>query len=223
MPTPSGFQRATLEIEGGTRLECWFNPGEYSIAKSNEWSARPVVGASLPRTQFGGGHPSELRVELLFDADPDIDVSKATDLLFRMMEADPALSSGRRNQARPPTVKLSWGTFMSFKAVCRSLDVRFTQFYPDGTPTRAFASLTLLQVEKDPRSGRGTPPAQNPTTRSDQRLSSYVVSDGDSIQSIAYQHYGDATRWRQIAEHNGIDDPLDLPRGRRLSIPLDPA
>jgi nucleoid-associated protein YgaU len=31
--------------------------------------------------------------------------------------------------------------------------------------------------------------------------------------------YGDPTRWRAIAEANGIDDPLALRRGRTLSIP----
>jgi hypothetical protein len=222
MPGRSGFQQASLEIEGGTSLDCWFNPTQYSISKANEWTARPVVGSSLPRAQFGGGHARELTVDLLFDADPTGDVTKATDQLFQMMEVDPSLASGRRNQARPPTLKLSWGTFMSFKAVCRNLDVQFTVFRPDGTATRALASLRLVQVEKDQRSGRGSVARpQNPTSRADQRLRSHVVREGDSLQSIAFQHYGDATRWRAIAEHNHIANPLALPRGRALTIPLE--
>jgi hypothetical protein len=218
----SGFQQARLEIEGGTSIDCWFNPTQYSISKANEWTTQAVVGASLPRAQFGGGHARELAVDLLFDADPTGDVTKATDQLFQMMEVDPALAAGRRNHARPPTLKLSWGTFMSFKAVCRHLDVQFTVFRADGTATRAMANLRLVQVEKDPRSGRGTVARpQNPTTRADTRMSSHVVRDGDSLQSIAYQHYGDATRWRAIAEHNRIDNPLALTRGRAISIPLE--
>jgi nucleoid-associated protein YgaU len=47
----------------------------------------------------------------------------------------------------------------------------------------------------------------------------HVVRDGDSLQSIAYAMYGDPTRWRSIAEANGIDDPLALRRGSTLSIP----
>lgn len=225
MPAPSGFQQARLEIEGGKTLECLFNPTEYTIAKANEWATRPVVGSSLPRAQFGGGHARELTVDLLFDADPAGTVTASTDALFQMMEVDPSLASGgRRNQARPPTLKLSWGTFMSFKAVCRQLSVQFTLFRPDGTPTRAVASLALVQVEKDQRSGRGTAArAQNPTTRSDRRIRSHVVSSGDSLPSIAYQHYGDPTRWRAIAEQNGIDDPLRLSPGRPLTIPMEDA
>jgi len=47
----------------------------------------------------------------------------------------------------------------------------------------------------------------------------HTVADGDSLPSVAYANYGDATRWRTIAEANGIDDPLRLRRGHQLSIP----
>jgi nucleoid-associated protein YgaU len=47
----------------------------------------------------------------------------------------------------------------------------------------------------------------------------HTLTDGDSLQSVAYKNYGDATRWRTIAEANGIDDPLTLRRGSQLSIP----
>jgi hypothetical protein len=221
MPEPTGFQKARLDIEGGQRLECWLNPTQYSIAKANDWTTRPVVGASLPQAQFGGGRARELALELLFDAAPDGDVTSATDQLFKMMEVDTTLSAGGQlNQARPPTITLSWGSFTSFKAVCRHLHVQFELFSPDGTPIRALAALTLVQVEKDARSGGGTPARpQNPTTRAEPRVRSHTVRDGDSLPLLAFEYLGDATRWREIALASGIDDPLRLERGRRLEIP----
>jgi hypothetical protein len=221
MADPTGFQKARLDIEGGERLECWLNPTQYSIAKANDWTTRPVVGTSLPQAQFAGGHARELALELLFDATPDGDVSTATDQLFKIMEVDQSLAAGGSgNQARPPSITLSWGAFTSFKAVCRHLHVQFELFSPDGTPIRALAAMTLVQVEKDARSGGGTPaPAQNPTTRADRRVRSHVVRDGDSLPLLAYQYLGDATRWREIAIASDIDDPLRLERGRRLEIP----
>jgi nucleoid-associated protein YgaU len=45
------------------------------------------------------------------------------------------------------------------------------------------------------------------------------VRDGDTLPSIAYQTYGDATRWRIIAEANDVDNPLHLRRGSALSLP----
>jgi hypothetical protein len=221
MPTPTGFQQAKLVIEGSGPLTCWFNPNEYSISKTNEWTIQPIVGSSLPTAQFGGGQSRTLSLDLLFHADPDGDVTPVTDRLFAMMEVDSSLAAGNRNQARPPTLTFSWGTYTSFDAVCRSLSVQFTLFRPDGTPIRAQARLELVQVAKDPSTPHGTPAApQNPTTRAVERLRAHVVCDGDSLQSIAYRHYGDATRWRVIAETNGIDDPTRLTRGARLAVPL---
>ncbi len=220
MADPTGFQKARLDIEGGARLECWLNPTQYSIAKANDWTTRPVVGTSLPQAQFAGGHARELALELLFDATPDGDVSTATDQLFTIMEVDQSLAAGGANQARPPTITLSWGSFTSFKAVCRHLHVQFELFSPDGTPIRALAALTLVQVEKDARSGGGTPAAaQNPTTRADQRVRSHTVRDGDSLPLLAFEYLGDPTRWREIAVASDIDDPLRLERGRTLEIP----
>jgi len=216
----SQFQKARLEIEGGQTLTCLFNPNEYEISKANAWTVKPVVGSSLPSPQFSGGHARELTLNLLFDADPASgDVTSATDALFAMMEVNSSLASGRTNQARPPSITFAWGTFTSFKAVCTRLNVQFTMFKPDGTPIRATAALTLIQVEKDPRSGQGTPAApQNPTTRAE-RMRVHIVRSGDSLQSIAYAHYGDPNRWRTIAHENGIDDPLNLERGAELSVP----
>jgi hypothetical protein len=179
------------------------------------------VGTSLPTPQFGGGHARELTLTLLFHDDPGGDVTPATDALFTMMEVNNSLASGRRNQGRPPSVTFNWGTFTSFKAVCSRLSVQFTLFRPDGTPIQAQAALTLIQIEKDPRTGQGTPAAaQNPTTRAIQRQRMHTVRTGDSLQSIAFSHYGDPTRWRAIAEANHIDDPLRLASGTSLSIPL---
>ena len=79
---------------------------------------------------------------------------------------------------------------------------------------RAKAKISLLQAE--PTVGKGP---QNPTTRGTAGLSTHVVRDGDSLQSVAHDAYGDPTLWRRIAEANGIDDPLSIPRGTVLSIP----
>lgn len=220
MAAPAGFQRAKLESEDGSALTCWFNPSEYAISKSNDWTLQPIVGRSLPAAQFAGGRPRELVLELLFDDTPDGDVSAAADALFKMLETDPKLGRPGTNQGRPPMIRFVWGTFLSFRAVAGDLAVRYTMFRPDGTPTRAACRLTLLQAEKDARSGRGTPaPPQNPTTRAHAGQRAHTVKAGDSLHSIAFNVYGDPTRWRAIAEANGIDDPLRLPPGTALTIP----
>ena len=80
---------------------------------------------------------------------------------------------------------------------------------------RAFVDLELAQADDSSPPGQ----AQNPTTRGTAGLRSHIVQDGDSLHSIAYESYGDPTRWREIALANEIDNPLRLRRGSSLNVP----
>jgi len=215
---PDNLTKAYLRLESGEQIDCWFNPAEYTISKSNKWTVKPVVGQGMPTAQFGGGDAQKLTLDLLFDdADrPDGDVRGITNSLFAAMSVDKAYASGK-NSGRPPMIEFGWGATTTFKAVCDSLKVQFLLFRPNGTPVRAKATVSLIQAE--PTVGKGP---QNPTTRGVAGLRTHVVRDGDSIQSVAHSAYGDATQWRRIAEANGIDDPMRLSRGTVLSIPTLP-
>jgi Contractile injection system tube protein/LysM domain len=219
------LQKAKLEIEdpGGStsQLDCWFNPQTYTIARRNEWNLDAGVGRNLPHApQFVRGAGATFSLELLFDAglpfgDVGEGVRPATDQLLMLMEAK------EESNKPPPTVQFTWGAVRSFRAVCTELAINFLMFSGDGTPTRARATLTLSQIEKDARTGTGSPAAkQNPTTSAHRHAGSHVVRDGDSLQSIAFAFYRDATRWRDIATENDIDDPVRVPSGALLRIPL---
>jgi hypothetical protein len=220
---PPGYQPAHLELESGQKIKCLFKPSQYSISKSNKWDVKEVVGKGLPKPQFGGGEPRKLSLDLFFDATyegPDADVFDVTRALLKMMEVDPGLKGGtKKNTGRPPHVTFTWGKVLTFQAVADSLSIQYTLFHPDGRPIRATAKLSLIQVSKaEDGSSAPTEQKQNPTTRGD-ILRSHVITDGDSLASIAFSAYGDATKWRTIADANGIDDPLRLRRGTTLSIP----
>ncbi len=228
MPS-ANVQKAYIQSELGDKVECWFNPKDFSIAKNNTWTVEAKAGAGLGDPQFGGGQPSKISIDLLFDEsdNPRGDVRKVCDKLFDMMKVNAKLSTsssssksggksgGNKTTGRPPTLKFGWGRLITFKAVCDSLSVQYTLFDTEGTPIRANAKLQLTQVAE----GTGTSGGQNPTTRGLAGLGSHVVRDGDSLQSIAYAAYGDPNKWRAIAEVNGIDDPTRLERGRMLTIP----
>src|SRR4051812_27197809 len=117
-PAP-GLQRASLKIEGGSEVPCWFNPKEYTISKANDWKVKPVVGAGLPTAQFGGGQARELAVELLFDAsdNPSRSVKDVCNALFEAMEVRPdTAANAEKNSGRPPIVTFSWGETRPFAA-----------------------------------------------------------------------------------------------------------
>jgi nucleoid-associated protein YgaU len=211
----TGGDKASLDIEGGSTLACIFNPKDFSVTKSNSWEAPPAPGKSEVTPTFGGGQPQELTLALLFDATlltPEVTVKQVTIELFDSMKASKEERSGK-SKTRPPTLTFEWGTF-SFKGVTKSLTVQYQLFSDKGEPIRADVKLTLMQWDV-----KGAAWRQNPTTRSVGGLGAHIVRDGDSLPSIAYRTYGDATRWRPIAEANGIDDPLSLSSGRTLAVP----
>jgi nucleoid-associated protein YgaU len=223
MPTQMPAEAATpavasLKIDGGGLVECLFNPKDYTVAKTNGWKADPKQGETAATPSYTGGNPWELTLQLLLDTtlltDGDT-VATSAGMLFDAMNAthgEGAGSPGKKTTRRPPTVKFTFGTF-SFVGVVKSLSVQYTLFASNGEPIRADVKLTLMQWDPTPRKG------QNPTTRSESGLGTHLVREGDSLASLAYRYYGDATRWRAIAQENDIDDPLLLRGGRALNIP----
>jgi nucleoid-associated protein YgaU len=57
-----------------------------------------------------------------------------------------------------------------------------------------------------------------PTQSADHRKTR-MVQAGDRLTMIAFEEYGDAAKWRPIADANGLDDPRNLEVGKRLTIP----
>lgn len=219
---PSGFTKAELAIDGGETIPVLFNPTEYTITKSNNWTFDPVQGQSLPPPEFGGGQPREISLSLLLDnslLDGSRTVKQISDKLFRMMEVGDGRPPGGTRSA-PPFVTFRWGAVDTFKAVCTSLTVAYQLFEPNGEPIRASVQLQLKQAaQASTASAASANRPQNPTTRAIAGQGVHTVCDGDSLPSIAYRAYGDATRWRVIAEANDVDDPLRLRRGTPLVLP----
>lgn len=50
-------------------------------------------------------------------------------------------------------------------------------------------------------------------------MATYIVKSGDSLSKIALQFYGDAGRYREIAEANDIENPNLIHVGDLLDIP----
>jgi len=208
MPYPQGFQKAKLKC-GSDTVECGFNPQDYTISKTNLWTYKPNQGEDTPKPEFGGGMPMTYKLSLLLDASlqgPDTSIKDDANKLMAAMHG---------NHSAPQFIEFSWGSVTLPKAAPVSITIRYALFRPNGEPVRAFVDLELAQAEDTNPPGK----AQNPTTRAITGLRAHTVRDGDSLPSIAYDAYGDATRWRAIAEANGIDNPLRLRRGRELTIP----
>lgn len=96
----------------------------------------------------------------------------------------------------------------------------FTQ-HPTLTPTRYLTptvALTRLPTPTEPV----TTQSPTPTSTKLPQLATYQVEAGDTLWDIAQRFYGDGTKWRLIANANGIDNPRRLQVGTVLIIPTQP-
>jgi Contractile injection system tube protein/LysM domain len=209
MPVPQGFQQAQLTIEGGDTITCAFNPENYTVSKTNIWTYKPTQGKDMPDPEFGGGMPMTYKLSLLLDVSMEGNGASVKDQANKLMQAMHGGGSA------PKFITFSWGSIALPKAAPVSLSIQYALFQPNGEPIRAFVDLELAQAADTTPVGQ----AQNPTTRGIAGLRAHIVRDGDSLPSIANEAYGDPTRWRVIAEANGIDDPMKLRRGAALSVP----
>lgn len=48
----------------------------------------------------------------------------------------------------------------------------------------------------------------------------YTIQSGDNLSKIAKRFYGDANRYRDIAQANGIADPDKIQAGQGLNLPV---
>jgi len=193
-----------------------FNPFEYTVTKSNQYEEKSRNNSNVPQVEFKKSGPQVLKLSLIFDTyEKGEDVSLTTNKLWKLMESTTRREGSRDVKVPPPEVAFEWGVFR-FVAVITEMAQRFTLFKLDGTPVRAKVDVAFTQ-HKDVNDY----PNQNPTSGGGpiQRVRQVVA--GDRLDTIAYDVYGDATKWRTIAEQNQITDPLALRPGQLLTIPLD--
>lgn len=59
-----------------------------------------------------------------------------------------------------------------------------------------------------------------PPVRTDERppKKTHTVLKGDTLWEIACRYYGDGTKWKALAEKNGVADPRKLPVGKVLEL-----
>jgi nucleoid-associated protein YgaU len=191
-----------------------FNPKEFTISKSAQWQRRNQKGTgSAAMPEFTGSQPATLTLEVFLDKSEQPNPSVVADVQRLLDTVSPLQKTITEERPSPPWVVFGWGKFTSFVAVVKQVSARYTMFRPDGEAIRAVVTLGLEEVPTDP------PPRQNPTSGALAASRSHRMVDGDSLQSVAQHEYGSAARWRELADANGIDDPMRVAPGTALLIP----
>lgn len=199
-------------------IPCQFNPNEITYDIGANY--KNVFGDKLEPglKEYAGVKHEKLTMKLDFDTSESgyLDVRIMMLPLLNLVKVNPLWKIIRQAmgaKVRPPFVYFIWGMFsimMRFKAVVTDLSVVFTYFSPEGIPLRATTTVTFEAV-LDEFLG------QNPTSRSEARKMR-IVAEGETLDYIAYQEYGDAASWRHIAMVNDIDNPMAVRAGTVLKL-----
>jgi Contractile injection system tube protein/LysM domain len=204
-----------------------FNPNEIGFSRTAEYNASTNQGQRHPTVQFKGTGPTELTLSLLFDAaerQPGHSVLPEIEQLLTWTQPAPH----ETRSPRPPRLKFSWGSLVigdspAFIGVLKKVDVKYTLFTRDGLPIRANVTVLLAALPNETSPPGSVPQSetghQNPTSGATSVSRTHVFAAGDSIQSLAFRYYADASLWRGLAQANGIDDPLRVTPGRTLCVP----
>lgn len=212
-------------------VDVQFNPTELTLNKSAQFAEVPIPGIDMPVLQFVRGQTETMNVDLFFDSTEDgtiddaVAVTEKTDRFYQLIKID-------RETHAPPVCRFAWGdlgfpgTYMThqwtsqnasrhdgFQCVVESVRQRFTMFSSNGRPVRATLTVTLKEFKTlEDQIAEIFPQSPDHTH-------AHVVQRGDTLSRIAAKRLGDPVHWRAIAEHNGLDDPLDLRPGTILEVP----
>ena len=193
-------------LDTGEDIPVLFNPREYVLEKKTPWTEMEVFGMDSPPVQFTLGERKRLIMELFLDTSEEkTDVREHTRKIETLMLVN-------AQEHRPPLLRFAWGS-LSFDCVLEDLVQRYTLFRPDGTPLRAILKAVFKEY--------ATASSQLSQTRreSADHTKRLALREGENLASLAAREYGDPSKWRVIAQANGIDDPENIAAGTLVELP----
>jgi nucleoid-associated protein YgaU len=198
----------------GPEVSFTFNPTEYTVSATTSWKQTPAKGKGAPKSEYTGNLPKTLTMDVLFVENwqgRDTNVELA--LIDLMLMTEPSDTSVSKDKPSSPVLLFRWGKRVPFfDCHLKSATVKYQMFNEEGDVTRATATIVLEEILAET-------PKQNPTSGGPSGNRAHVVTEGDSLASIAFREYDNAALWRGLADLNGIDDPMGLRVGQRLIVP----
>ncbi|MHA4947465.1 CIS tube protein [Micromonospora sp. SD19] len=234
------MERVAFLIDStGVRVDCLLNPETVQVTRLAGVRQRGAGGGQLTGSGladdplvFTGGGRTELVLDLLFDVDfveaqlRPADVRVLTRPLWMLAEN----STADHGWLRPPLVRLVWGKTWNVPGVIIAVAERFDAFTGTGSPRRSWLRLKLVRAAETADQAEAgfaeeLAAASTPTAAP----GSAVIAAGDGAAEpgrsgvrfdlLANDALGSPLRWRLLAEHNRITDPLAVPAGTTLAVP----
>lgn len=189
------------------RIPVMYNPEQYNLEQGNNFAEVGIPGLATSPLQYVRGKTRTLSMDLFFDSyERGDDVRRHSGRIVGLLDKLPTTQA-------PPILLFTMGQFQ-FQCVLTEVGQRYTMFLRDGTPVRATLSVRFSEfqpVEVEIEAGIFVGP---PTL--------HTIAQGQTLQQITSDYLGDPKRWREIAEHNDIDDIFNIDDGVELLIPGKP-
>lgn len=215
---------AIIEVDANDRgpnlpavIPVQFNPPEYTLAKAAQIAEIAIPGIDAPILQFVRGQTQTLSLELFFDT-TRAGTTAATVQDVRTL-TDPVAQLGRIQPKThaPPRIRFIWGQGLSFRAIVDNVQQKFTLFSPSGIPVRATLSVSFKEYRTLEEQ------LKELNLQSADHTKRRVIRRRDTLARIAFEEYGDAAKWRAIADHDEnrrvLTDLRRLTPGLELAIP----
>jgi nucleoid-associated protein YgaU len=214
--------------DGEQEIEFKYNPTELAFQKGVQVAEIAIPGLDTPLLQFVRGQNETLTMDLFFDrteeggtGDSAKSVTEWTDLIYQLVKIEPATHA-------PPICRFSWGDKFPgsgvsekvgnqkrdwFRCIVESVRHKYTLFSTKGVALRATLTVTLREYKTldDQLSQLGLNSPDKTQVR--------VLAGGETLSSIAGEHYRKPSEWRRIADANRIEDPRRLAPGTFLTLP----
>jgi len=202
---------ADVKFERPTDLR-WvalLNPTELSFSRKNKYEATQSAGTSQPQQSFSGGEPDQVQLDLLLDGTGVVGEPGG---IGKLLDSLLALTKFQGDTHQPYYVHAYWGRF-GFRGILTQADVTYKLFDRTGEPLRATVKLSLKEALSPEEVAAKDRPA------SPDLYQTWLVRDGDAIDAIAAQVYGDPAFWRPLAAANRLANPRGLRTGQLLLLP----
>jgi hypothetical protein len=202
------------------RIPVMFNPEEYTLSKDINYAQTGVPGLSAPLLQFVHGNLQTLEMELFLDTyerhqEGSRVVNRAGEDVRTLTRKITDLMNIHPTTHAPPVLLFTWGS-LSFTCVLARASQRFIMFLPSGTPVRARLQVTFNEFRNADLEAKEIKRETADFTKV------HVVRQGETLNAIAWETFGDPALWRPIALQNNIHDPRILAVGMQLVIPSLP-
>lgn len=197
--------KATItDTSTAQRFPVMYNPDELRLEQGNNFAEVGIPGLDAPPVQYVRGKARTLSMDLFFDSyETDQDVRMHTGPLVKLLDKTPLTKA-------PPVLLFSMGQF-NFQCVLVDASQRFTMFRRDGTPVRStiavrFQEFVRVEITIEQGLFIGPPTLHN-------------IVRSETASAVAAAVLGDPARWREVADANNLDDPLNIPPGITLQVP----